>query len=67
MRVNIVFITPTPCYMKDVNGGMLCLALCELHPEYMPLNDWQHGCAIISIDEGKASVQNLRIKDGRVL
>ena len=51
----------------DVNGGILCLVLNELHPEYMPLNDWQHGCAIISIDEGQAAVQNLRIKDGRVI
>ena len=51
----------------DVNGGMLCPVLCELHPEHMSVNDWQHGCGIISIDEGKASVQNLRIKNGRAL
>jgi hypothetical protein len=34
----------------------------------MPLNDWQHGCAVISIDDdGHASVQNLRIRHGEVL
>ena len=65
--MNVVFITPTPLFRMDVNGGILCLVLNELHPEYMPLNDWQHGCAIISIDEGQAAVQNLRIKDGRVI
>ena len=62
---------PSDFAVNDVQGNVIRSystgCLCELHPEYMPLNDWQHGCAIISIDEGKASVQNLRIKDGKVL
>ena len=28
------------------------ICLCELNPEYMPLNNWGHGCAVITIDEG---------------
>ena len=31
----------------------------------MPLIDWQRRCALISINEGQATVQNLRFKDGR--
>ena len=62
---------PSDFAVNDVQGNVIRSystgCLCELHPEYMPLNDWQHGCAIISIDEGQAAVQNLRIKDGRVI
>jgi len=62
---------PSDFAVNDVQGNVIRSystgCLCELHPEYMPLNDWQHGCAIISIDEGQATVQNLRIKDGRVI
>ena len=62
---------PSDHAVNDVQGNVIRSystgCLCELHPEYMPLNDWQHGCAIISIDEGHAAVQNLRIKDGRVI
>ena len=42
--------------------------LCELHPEYMPLNKWNHGFARIDIDEhGDYSVNNYRIYNGRIL
>jgi hypothetical protein len=58
--------------VNDVQGNVIRSystgCLCELHPDYMPLNDWQHGCAVISIDDdGHASVQNLRIRHGEVL
>jgi hypothetical protein len=33
----------------------------------MPLNDWQHGCAVTSIGDGQASLQNLRIRHGEVI
>lgn len=42
----------------DVNGGMLCLVLCELHPENMLLNEWQYGYAVISFDEDHAAVRH---------
>ena len=63
---------PSDFAVNDAQGNVIRSystgCLCELHPDYMPLNDWQHGCAVISIDEGKASVplrppsvgQNLR-------
>ncbi|MDA9864035.1 hypothetical protein N9C70_03090 [Flavobacteriales bacterium] len=43
------------------------ICLCELNPEYMPLNNWGHGCAVITVDEGQPSVQNIRIQNGQVI
>lgn len=38
--------------------------LCDLHPEYRPLNDWNHGFAFVSIDKaGAFNVENLRVVD----
>ena len=43
-------------------------ALCELHPLYMPINSWNHGVALITLDEnGKVDVQNKRIKNGKIM
>ena len=36
--------------------------LSELHPGYMPVNKWNHGFAVIRVDEnGDFEVDNLRI------
>lgn len=41
--------------------------LCNLHPEYMPLNNWNHGFAFEEVDkDGAFQVDNLRIVDGKV-
>ncbi|RJQ26407.1 hypothetical protein C4577_03585 [Candidatus Parcubacteria bacterium] len=41
--------------------------LCDLHPEYRPLNPWNHGFAfVITDDEGGFHVENLRIVMGKV-
>lgn len=41
--------------------------LCDLHPEYRPLNNWNHGFAFVDVDKrGAFHVDNLRIIDGRV-
>ena len=62
---------PFPEGGNDVNGNVIRAwstgCLCELNPEYMPLNNWGHGCAVITIDEGQASVQNIRIQNGQVI
>ena len=56
---------------NDVNGNVVRAwstgCLCELNPEYMPLNNWGHGCAVITVDQGQASVQNIRIQNGQVI
>jgi predicted phosphodiesterase len=43
--------------------------LCELHPEYMPLNKWNHGFAIVDLDDnGKDfNFRNKRIFKGKVV
>ena len=41
--------------------------LSELHPGYMPVNKWNHGFAVIRVDDnGDFEVDNLRIIKGKV-
>jgi predicted phosphodiesterase len=41
--------------------------LCDLHPEWMPNNRWNHGFAIVDLfDEGNFSVNNYKIIKGKV-
>lgn len=40
--------------------------LCDLHPEFRPLNNWNHGFAFVEVDRtGGFHVDNLRVIDGR--
>lgn len=42
--------------------------LCELHPNYMPLNKWSHGFAIqTTAPDGSFEVDNKKIIDGKIL
>lgn len=42
--------------------------LSELHPEYLPLNKWNHGFAFVEVEkDGDFDVQNKRIYKGEVL
>lgn len=42
--------------------------LCDLHPRYRPINQWNHGFAVIHAGEGDAwRVENHRIIDGMVV
>lgn len=39
--------------------------LCDLHPEYLPINNWNHGFAVVSQDaEGNFEVDNKKIIKG---
>lgn len=40
--------------------------LCDLHPEYRPLNKWNHGFAIVDNKGGEFKVSNKRIINGQV-
>ena len=41
--------------------------LCDLHPEYAPLNKWNHGFALLEYRGGDDwEVENKRIVNGRV-
>lgn len=53
---------PDSYYTRDGAGNLLqCHVLGHLgesQPEFMPRNDWQHGCAIVTVPKsGKAQVQ----------
>ena len=41
--------------------------LCELHPAYLPINKWNHGFAIVEVDDQAFHVRNYRIHKGEVL
>ena len=57
----------------DMNGKITTTwsigCLCELHPEYMPLNKWNWGCAVVYLDDNGTDYQffNKRIFDGKIL
>ena len=56
----------------DMNGRITTTwsvgCLSELHPDYMPLNKWNHGFAFIEVEsDGNFNVQNKRIHKGEVL
>jgi hypothetical protein len=42
--------------------------LCELHPEYAPINKWSHGFAHVKVNKDKTfNVRNLKILNGNVI
>ena len=57
----------------DMNGKITTTwsigCLSELHPAYMPLNKWNHGCAMVELDENGKDYQfhNKRIFNGKIL
>jgi predicted phosphodiesterase len=42
-------------------------ALCDLHPQYMPINEWNHGFAVIELYRQQWSVTNKKIIKGEVV
>jgi predicted phosphodiesterase len=41
--------------------------LCDMHPDYAPLNNWTHGFAMVHVfNDGKFEVQNHKISGGKV-
>ncbi len=57
---------------QDINGRIVTTwsvgSLCELHPAYLPINSWNHGFAIVDVEEnGHFTVHNKRIFKGKVL
>jgi len=57
----------------DMNGKITTTfsigCLSELHPMYMPLNKWNHGCADVDLDPNGEDYEfrNKRIYKGRIL
>lgn len=56
---------------QDMNGKITTTwsvgCLCELHPQYMPLNSWNHGVARVHIDGKDFHMKNHRIYNGKIL
>jgi predicted phosphodiesterase len=56
---------------SDMNGKITTTwstgCLCELNPEYMPLNKWNHGFAIVDLYDDSFDVRNKRVHKGKVL
>ena len=41
--------------------------LCEMHPQYMPINKWNHGFAFIEVfEDGGYEVSNLKVINGKI-
>jgi hypothetical protein len=55
----------------DINnktvGAWSTGCLCELHPQYMPNNNWQHGFATVEINGNDFKVNNIKIINGKIL
>ncbi len=56
---------------KNVEGKVITTfstgCLCEMHPEYAPINSWSQGAAFVEIDkDGGFHVENFRIVGGKI-
>ena len=57
----------------DMNGKIVTTwsigCLCGLNPDYMPLNKWNHGFAIVEMDENGEDYhfKNYRIFNGKII
>ena len=50
---------------RTLQKSNLTSPLCELNPEYRPINKWNHGVAFVELDEdGHFTVHNRRISNG---
>ena len=56
---------------QDINGHIVTTfsigCLSELHPQYLPINSWNHGFGIVELDGENFHVRNYRIYKGKVL
>ena len=56
---------------QDINGKIVTTwsvgCLSELHPQYMPINSWNHGFCMIDISGKEFEVRNKRIWKGKIL
>lgn len=56
---------------QDLNGNIVGAwstgCLCELHPKYMPINNWSSGFATVENNGSDFTVQNLKIIKGKVV
>lgn len=51
---------------STINGYSLG-CMCELEPEYLEINEWNHGFAILYKEENNVSVRNFKIENGIII
>lgn len=51
---------------STINGYSLG-CMCELEPEYLEINEWNHGFAILYKDKNNISVRNFKIENGIII
>lgn len=55
---------------RDMNGRITTTysvgCLCQLSPQYLPINKWNHGFAIVEVDGDEYEVENKRIHKGKI-
>lgn len=49
-----------------ISGSWSTGALCDLHPDYAPLNKWNHGFAWVEVDGDDFEVHNHKIINGKI-
>ena len=58
-------------YNKDladqITGSWAVGCLCGLRPDYMPVNNWNHGFALVESDRSFFEIHNKKIVNGRIL
>ena len=58
-------------YNKDladqITGSWAVGCLCGLRPDYMPVNNWNHGFALVESDRTFFEIHNKKIVNGRIL
>ncbi len=51
---------------QKIKGGWAVGCLCDLSPEYNPINQWVHGFAVITKDKNSFEVENKKIINGKI-
>jgi len=51
---------------STINGYSLG-CMCELEPEYLEINEWNHGFAILDNNNQKISVRQFKIENGKII
>lgn len=52
---------------EEIIGCFSTGCLCDLTPQYMPINSWNHGFAMVEMNGSDFHVRNLKIINGKVL
>lgn len=49
---------------EEIIRGYSLGCLCEISPEYLEVNEWNHGFALLTLVKGKTRVENIKVVNG---